>query len=69
MLDLVQEGNIGLMLAVRKFNPYKDIAGHFHISRERVRQIEGKALAKLQHPSRIKQLEGWSTDSDEFYLS
>jgi len=23
MLDLVQEGNIGLMLAVRKFNPYR----------------------------------------------
>ncbi len=23
MLDLVQEGNIGLMMAVRKFNPYK----------------------------------------------
>ncbi|WP_298266717.1 RNA polymerase sigma factor RpoH [Geobacter sp.] len=25
MLDLVQEGNIGLMMAVRKFNPYKGI--------------------------------------------
>lgn len=23
MLDLIQEGNVGLMLAVRKFNPYK----------------------------------------------
>jgi len=23
MLDLIQEGNVGLMMAVRKFNPYK----------------------------------------------
>lgn len=25
MLDVIQEGNIGLMLAVRKFNPYKGV--------------------------------------------
>ena len=25
MLDLIQEGNVGLMLAVRKYNPYKGI--------------------------------------------
>ena len=37
----------------------KEIGDKYRISRERVRQIESKALAKLQHPSRIKQLEGW----------
>ncbi len=47
----------------------KEIGDKYRISRERVRQIEGKALAKLQHPSRIKQLEGWGTDIEEFYLS
>jgi RNA polymerase sigma-32 factor len=25
MIDLIQEGNVGLMMAVRKFNPYKGI--------------------------------------------
>jgi RNA polymerase sigma-32 factor len=25
MLDLIQEGNIGLMMAVRKFNPYRGV--------------------------------------------
>lgn len=25
MLDLIQEGNVGLMMAVRKFNPYKGV--------------------------------------------
>ncbi len=46
----------------------KEIGDRFKISRERVRQIESKALAKLQHPSRVKQLEGWSTDMEDVYI-
>ena len=34
----------------------KETGDAFDISRERVRQIESKALAKLKHPSRTKQL-------------
>jgi len=34
----------------------KETGDYFDISRERVRQIESKALAKLKHPSRTKQL-------------
>lgn len=43
----------------------KEIGETFRISRERVRQIETKALAKLKHPSRKKDLMEWSDDRDE----
>lgn len=46
----------------------KEIGDRFKISRERVRQIESKALAKLQHPSRVKQLEGWTADVEDVYI-
>jgi RNA polymerase primary sigma factor len=36
-----------------------EIAGQFQISRERVRQIEIKALEKLRHPTRSKFLDGY----------
>ena len=28
-----------------------EVGGHFDLTRERIRQIEGRALAKLRHPS------------------
>jgi len=34
----------------------KETGEFFEISRERVRQIESKALSKLKHPTRIRQL-------------
>jgi RNA polymerase primary sigma factor len=43
----------------------KEIGEAFNISRERVRQIETKALSKLKHPSRTKQLAAWKEDRDE----
>jgi RNA polymerase primary sigma factor len=43
----------------------KEIGEAFNISRERVRQIETKALSKLKHPSRTKQLVAWKEDRDE----
>lgn len=46
----------------------KEIGDRFKISRERVRQIESKALSKLQHPSRVKQLEGWTVDVEDIYI-
>ncbi|MDR2577278.1 MAG: sigma-70 family RNA polymerase sigma factor [Chitinispirillales bacterium] len=43
----------------------KEIGETFNISRERVRQIETKALSKLKHPSRIKQLLAWREERSE----
>ncbi len=34
----------------------EEIGNHFSITRERVRQIEAKALRKLKHPNRRKSL-------------
>jgi RNA polymerase primary sigma factor len=44
----------------------KEIGEIFNISRERVRQIETKALSKLKHPSRSKQLQPWREERGEF---
>ncbi len=40
----------------------KETGEIFNISRERVRQIESKALSKLKHPSRMKQLLEYSSN-------
>ena len=40
--------------------PHDEIGEYFHLSRERVRQIEAKALRKLRHPRRAKNLQTFS---------
>ena len=37
----------------------EEVGKHFNVTRERIRQIEAKALRKLRHPTRIKKLEGF----------
>lgn len=39
----------------------EEVGRHLSITRERVRQIEAKALRKLKHPSRLKALKILST--------
>ena len=39
-----------------KMRTLEDVGKVFNVTRERIRQIEAKALRKLRHPSRIKQL-------------
>ncbi len=37
----------------------EQVGTHFSVTRERIRQIENKALAKLRQPARAKQLDGY----------
>jgi len=43
----------------------KDIGRIFRLTRERVRQIEAKALRKLQHPVRSRRLEGFLEGAED----
>ena len=40
----------------------EEVARRFHVTRERARSIEAKALRKLQHPARSKRLEAFLED-------
>jgi RNA polymerase primary sigma factor len=37
----------------------EEVGKEFNVTRERIRQIEAKALRKLRHPSRAKMLKGY----------
>jgi len=41
----------------------EQVGEHFSVTRERIRQLETKALAKLRHPVRSKKLEGFLEES------
>ncbi|MBN1127716.1 MAG: sigma-70 family RNA polymerase sigma factor [Chitinispirillaceae bacterium] len=47
----------------------KEIGEIFNISRERVRQIETKALSKLKHPSRTRALMAWREERSEICVA
>ncbi len=40
----------------------EEVGENFSVTRERIRQIEAKALKKLKHPNRLKQLESFLRD-------
>ena len=53
----VLEGRFGLLDGCVR--TLEDVGRKFKVTRERIRQIEAKALRKLRHPSRIRRLEGF----------
>ena len=43
----------------------EDVGQQFNVTRERIRQIEAKALRKMRHPTRIRKLHGFFESSDD----
>ncbi len=43
----------------------EEVGKQFDVTRERIRQIEAKALRKLRHPSRSEQLRSFSDEDDD----
>ncbi|MBM3839300.1 MAG: RNA polymerase sigma factor RpoD [Verrucomicrobia bacterium] len=41
----------------------EEVGKQYRVTRERIRQIEAKALRKLRHPTRIRQLQGFLEDA------
>ena len=41
------------------FEILEEVGKQFEVTRERIRQIEAKALRKMRHPTRIRKLEGF----------
>jgi RNA polymerase primary sigma factor len=46
----------------------EEVGQQFRVTRERIRQIEAKALRKMRHPTRLKQLDGF-LDAEELKLN
>ena len=42
----------------------EEVGRRFSVTRERIRQIEAKALRKMRHPTRIRKLDGFLESGD-----
>ncbi len=46
--------------------PLEECGRQFPVTRDRIRQIEAKALRKMRHPTRIRHLQGF-LEADQAY--
>jgi RNA polymerase primary sigma factor len=46
-------------LADGRMRTLEEVGSHFRVTRERIRQLETKALAKLRHPDKSQKLQGF----------
>ena len=58
---------LDMRFGLRDGNPrtLEEVGRQFNVTRERIRQIEAKALRKLRHPSRIGKIRGFLPDTSE----
>ena len=50
-------------LADGRMRTLEEVGAHFKVTRERIRQLETKALAKLRHPEKARNLQGFLENS------
>ena len=48
-----------------KDHTLEEVSRYFKVTRERIRQIEAKALRKLRHPTRVRHLQGFLEAEEE----
>ena len=70
VLDTINERERAVIeqrFGLRDGNPrtLEEVGRQFNVTRERIRQIEAKALRKLRHPSRIGKIRGFLPDTSE----
>jgi RNA polymerase primary sigma factor len=49
-------------IGMKSDHTLEEVGKQFSVTRERIRQIEAKALRKLRHPTRVKRLKGFEHD-------
>ena len=57
--SMMSTGNRIVLLAVGGISGILKVGKEFNVTRERIRQIEAKALRKLRHPSRSRKLKDY----------
>ncbi len=61
----IRHGHISTLHIWWARRPLEEIGKMYNVTRERIRQIEAKALRKLRHPTRVRHLQGFLDTEEE----